>query len=157
MKSPARPRAHTSLRGRGPLIAVVAVIAILVAACGGTGTSPTPSPLALEGTTWTATLIDDAPPVAGAEPTIRFEGGQAAGTTGCNLYGGAYQVGGDGAFKIDSMLMTEMACDGPRGQQESVVIEILTKADHIEVANGQLKISGPAGSITFTEVRTLEG
>jgi heat shock protein HslJ len=137
-------------------VGILTVVVILLAACGG-GASPTPSPLGLEGRTWKATLIGDAPPLADAAPTIRFENGQAGGTTGCNLYGGAYHVGGDGTFKVDSMLMTEMACDGPRGEQESVVIEILTKADRIELVNGELKISGPAGSITFAEVMTLEG
>ena len=156
MTSPARPRAHPPLRRRRPFVGILTIVVILLAACGG-GASPTPSPLGLEGTTWTATLIGDAPPLADAAPTIRFENGQAGGTTGCNSYGGAYHVGGDEAFRVDSMLMTEMACDGPRGQQESVVIEILTKADRIESVNGELKISGPAGSITFAEVRTLEG
>jgi heat shock protein HslJ len=137
-------------------VGILTIVVILLAACGA-GAGPTPSPLGLEGTTWKATLIGDAPSLADAAPTIRFQDGQAGGTTGCNLYGGAYHVGADGAFEVDSMLMTEMACDGPRGQQESVVIEILTKADRIESVNGELKISGPAGSITFAEVRTLEG
>jgi heat shock protein HslJ len=154
MHDPKRSRAHPSLRGRGPLIALLAIVAVVAAACGG-GASPSPSAgstlPSLEGTTWRAVLVRDTAPLADAPPTIRFEGGQAGGTTGCNTYGGAYQVAADGTFKIDSMIMTEMACDGPRGTQEGAVIEILTAADRIELIDGQLKISGSAGSLTFAE------
>jgi heat shock protein HslJ len=152
MQHPARPRAHPPLRGHGPLVAVLAIVAVLLAACGGAATSPAPTPPAVEGTTWRATLIRDAAPLVGAEPTIRFEGGQAGGTTGCNSYGGAYRLGADGAFKIDSMIMTEMACDGGRGNQEGAVIEILTAAGRLEVlSDGQIRVSGSQGSITFAE------
>jgi heat shock protein HslJ len=109
-------------------------------------------PLDLEGSTWRATLIRDSAPIAGAEPTIRFEGGQAGGTTGCNTYGGAYTLDAEGAFTLAAMTMTEMACDGARGNQESAVIEILGAADTLEVLDdGQIRISGALGSITFTE------
>jgi heat shock protein HslJ len=153
MHHPRRLRAHRPLR---KLLSLVGSLAILLAACGGSGSSPTPtspagSPLDLEGTTWRATLIRDTSPLAGAEPTIRFEGGQAGGTTGCNTYGGAYHLDG-GSFRMDAMTMTEMACDGIRGTQESVVIELLSKADRLEfLADGKIRISGPTGSITFAE------
>lgn len=144
-------RAHHSFPERGSFLALLAISAVLLAACGGTGSSPSPPPAALEGTTWRAILIRDVAPIAGAEPTIRFERGQAGGTTGCNTYGGAWTLGASGAFKMDSMVMTEMACDGARGTQEAVVIEILSRADRLEIADGELKISGPSGSITFAE------
>ena len=150
-----RPRAKPSNRPISVLLVIVAtLVATLVAACGaaGGGASLSPSPLNLEGTTWRATLVRDAAPIAGAEPTMRFEGGQAGGTTGCNTYGGAYHIGAAGEFRIESMIMTEMACDGARGNQESAVIEILTAADKFEVlADGQIRISGAKGSITFAE------
>ena len=109
-------------------------------------------PLNLEGTTWRATMVRDAEPIAGAEPTIRFEGGQAGGTTGCNTYGGAYTLDAEGAFSVASMIMTEMGCNGPIGNQERAVIEILTAADMLELLDdGQIRISGAQGSITFAE------
>ncbi|MCI0582754.1 MAG: META domain-containing protein [Chloroflexi bacterium] len=152
-----RPRAH---RDRAIYVVVLALAAAAVAACVDKGASPGPSatadpsagPLDLDGTTWRATLIGDAPPLADAPPTIQFDGGQAGGTTACNMYGGAYQLTADGSFTIDSMIMTEMACDGPRGTQEGAVIEILQAADTLEVlVDGQIRISGPKGSITFAE------
>jgi len=140
----------------GPLIAVIAIVTTLLVACAGAGASQSPSAptgLDLEGTSWRATLIRDVAPLAGAEPTIRFDGGQAGGTTGCNTYGGAYHVDADGGFTIESMIMTEMACDGGRGTQEGAVIEILSAAARIELADGHLEISGQAGSITFVQVQ----
>ena len=154
MQDPARLRVHPPLRGRGPFLAILAIVAVAIVACGG-GTSPSPSAgstlPSLEGTTWRAVLVGDAAPLAGAEPTIRFEAGQAGGTTGCNTYGGAVRVDADGAFRIDSMIMTEMACDGARGNQERAVLQILTAADRIELVDGLLRISGPAGAMTFAE------
>jgi heat shock protein HslJ len=137
-------------------LAVLLLVAAAIGACvthgASTGPGAAPTLPNLEGTTWRATLIRDAAPIAGAEPRMRFEGGQAGGTTGCNTYGGAYQVDADGSFRIDSMIMTEMACDGARGNQEGAVIEILTAADAIELlADGQIRISGAKGSITFAE------
>ena len=152
--------------GRVAAAALMVVVAAGIAACvqggsspgataspGGTGTSgPSAGPQDLEGTTWRATLIRDAAPLAGAEPTLRFEGGQAGGTTGCNTYGGAYTFDGAGTFTLAAMTMTEMACDGARGNQEAAVVEILSAADTLEILDdGQIRISGPQGSITFAE------
>jgi len=128
------------------------VVAVILAACGGSVGSPGSTAPDLEGSTWRATKIGDVSPVAEAAPTIRFEGGQAGGTTGCNTYGGAYRLAPDGSFGIDSMIMTEMACDGPRGNQERVVVAILQAADRLELVGDELRISGPQGSITFVQV-----
>ena len=138
-------------RSRRSFLLLVAISVFVLGACGGGASSPTPAPRSLEGTAWRATLIRDVAPVAGAEATIRFDRGQAGGTTGCNSYGGAYVAGAGGAFRIESMMMTEMACDGPRGTQETVVVDILSHADRLEFIDGHLKISGPSGSITFAE------
>ena len=147
MQHTRRLRASPQLRA---FLALAPLLAVLIAACGG-ASSPAPSPVDLQGTTWRAILIRDAAPVIGAEPTIRFDGGQAGGTTGCNSYGGAFHVGDGGAFRMDAMSMTEMACAEPRGAQEGVVMDILSHADHLQLVDGQLRISGPSGSITFAE------
>ena len=150
MNDPRRLRARLPIRGLSPLLALLAIAALLLAACGG-ATTPSPSPIDLQGTTWRAIRIDDAAPVVAAEPTIQFDGNQAGGTTGCNSYGGAFELGADGAFKLASMVMTEMACDEPRGAQEGRVLDILSHADRLQIIGGQLRISGPSGSVTLAE------
>jgi heat shock protein HslJ len=146
-------RLHHRLRATVLLFLVLA--SSLVAACGSAGASPSPTgPAArdLTGTTWRATLVRDVAPLADAPPTIRFDAGQAGGTTGCNTYGGAWTLKPDGTFSVASMVMTEMACDGARGTQEQVVIEILSKATKLEFqADGTIRISGDGGSIVFAE------
>ena len=146
-----QPRLRATL-----LLALLVLGSIVLAACGaGGGASPSPTApgvRALDGTTWRAVKVRDAAPLADAPPTLRFDGNQAGGTTGCNTYGGAWALDVDGRFHIDSMVMTEMACDGPRGTQEQVVIEILSKADKLAfLADGTIEISGPGGSIVFAE------
>ena len=143
------------IRRRIALISVVAIIAITLAACtGAAGPSASPGPTSrdLDGSTWRAFLLRDVPPVAGAEPTIAFTGREAGGTTGCNSYGGSFTLASDGAFAFGAVMMTEMACDGPRGAQEGIVMDILSHADHLEItAEGNLRMSGPAGSMVFAE------
>lgn len=151
-----RLRAHLPIPSRRTLAAFALFFTVVtLGACLGTGASPSPTaPMIrdLVGTSWRGILIRDAEPIADAPPTIRFDAGQAGGTTGCNVYGGAWSLEADGTFSIESMVMTEMACDGPRGTQEGAVIEILQNADTLEfLADGTIRISGSAGSITFAE------
>ncbi len=145
---------RTIALGRIPLVALVGLL-VGLSACS-SAASPGPGlgglPRDLDGTSWRAIAVRDVTPVAGAEPTIRFEGGQAGGTTGCNTYGGAYALRGDGAFTFGAMVMTEMACSDERGVQESVIVEVLSNADRLEfLADGTIRISGPLGAAVFAE------
>jgi len=135
--------------------AALAVVAgVILAACVGSAlVGPTPESRGLEGTSWRAVTIRDAAPIAGAEPTIHFDGDQAGGTTGCNTYGGAFHLDPDGTFLIGPMMMTEIACTGGRGAQEGVVVDLLSHAGHLEfLGGGRIRISGTAGAIEFEEV-----
>jgi len=134
------------------LLGLTAVV-VMLAACGSAAnTGPGATPRELDGTTWRAIQLRDVAPIAGAEPTIRFAGDQAGGTTGCNTYGGGYTLADDGTFRIVSMFMTEMGCPDGRATQETVVIETLADADRLEfLADGSIRISGPSGALIFVE------
>ncbi|MES2208645.1 MAG: META domain-containing protein [Chloroflexota bacterium] len=134
-------------------ILTVVLMGVLLAACaGGRSPGPTVPVRDLDGTSWRATSLRDVGPMAGAEPTIRFSSGQAGGTTGCNTFGGPYTLTADGSFTVGSVVMTEIACIGELGAQESIVIDLLTKANRLEfLSDGSIRISGPAGAAVFEE------
>jgi heat shock protein HslJ len=71
----------------------------------------------LEGTDWTLDGVRTADavssvPAGGAVPTLRFEGGQAVVTTGCNTGSTGYEVG-DGEITFQPMALTLAACVDP--------------------------------------------
>jgi heat shock protein HslJ len=126
--------------------AMVLVVALGLAGCAGF-----PPGSGLDATEWRVTGIDGVVPVAGSEPFIRFEGDQLSGTTGCNSFGGGYTLAGD-QLRIEPMSQTEMACDGPLGEQEAAMMAVLQMADRLVVAGDSMTISGPDGLLELTRV-----
>ncbi len=140
------------------LIGLLAALAVVFAACGSdteatttTVTDPPPLPIDLAGTRWVATGMflgaAPAPFVPGAEPTLDFDadGRTLGGSTGCNSYGGEYQVD-SGGFTIGPMSMTEMACEEPLMVQESRVLDILREATFVSLVDGLLTVGRLGGS-----------
>ena len=122
------------------------IIAMLLTACGASGASDQSA--SLDGTSWVLTAFNKNQPMAGREPTISFEDGQASGTTGCNSYGGGYQLNGD-KISFDAMFMTEMFCEDV-ADQESIYLQLLGQAERYEVVDGVLTIfCGPQQTLTF--------
>lgn len=61
----------------------------------------------------------------GATATISFEStginiGSVGGNNGCNEYGGDYTILGIGEIDIGPLFSTYMACDGAKGELESL-------------------------------------
>ena len=112
------------------LILVVFIIALFLGACGGSDINVTSQ---LEGHTWVLTTYNDTRPVAGHQPTLQFEDGQVSGTTGCNHYGGSYQIEGD-FLRFEALFNTEMACLDPEGlmEQEQVYLGLLRAVNRFE-------------------------
>lgn len=156
---------------------LVAVLPVVAAACGegsdvpGTApittspvtTSPvTTSPVgsdaeALAGTSWEARTLSDgdvvSPAVAGHVPTIEF-GGDArtvSGSTGCNRYTGDVLIGAS-TISVTNVAVTERACLDPGAmEQEALFLGILMGADAVALADGNLELRSPAGTVTFVE------
>lgn len=144
--------ARTTRRGPArPGIRAAAVAFLVVAALGLAGCVGLLPGSGLDGSEWRVTSIDGAAPVAGSEPTIRFEDDQLSGTTGCNSFGGGYTLTGD-QLRIDAMYQTEMACDGALGEQEAAMMGVLQTAERLNVAGDVMTISGPDGSLELTRV-----
>ena len=121
------------------------MLSVLLAGC---ELIPGPDLASLDGTAWVATHVAGQPAVVDAPPTIRFEGEQLSGTTGCNTFGGGFgRV--DGRFQVDELVMTEIACDGPLSDQERRFIAALQAAERIEISSASLSIIGPEGRLDF--------
>lgn len=108
---------------------------------------------ALEGVTWVLDrssiegLVPAAPPDAHVD--LRFEGGEASGTSACNSFGGAYTVDGDG-LTFGVLGGTEMACAPPALMDlEAAFLGALGAVQEHVVAGDELVLTGEGIRLTF--------
>jgi heat shock protein HslJ len=80
-------------------------------------TSIAPAALDLPGTEWILTEMRGAPPIAGSRVTLRFERDSAGGYSGCNWYGGDYDLQSS-TIKWGDISQTMRGCLRPAGVQE---------------------------------------
>ena len=80
---------------------------------------PTTDPL--DGTSWELYAYRKSHPIQGSTLTVSFEGGQIHGSSGCNSYGGSYEVDG-GKIAVGKIFATLMACSEPEGLMEQETI-----------------------------------
>jgi len=98
-------------------------------------------------------LVDGAP--AATRATIRFEGGEVGGTAACNLYGGTYELGDDGAIAISVSSMTEMACEEPLMSLEAAFMTALGRVASFRVAGDDLVLEGDGLTLAFSAEQPL--
>ncbi|MCE5208745.1 MAG: META domain-containing protein [Chloroflexi bacterium] len=94
----------------------------------------------LEGTSWTLTSLAGSPSMESTTITVQFSNGEISGSSGCNSFGGTYDVKGNklGTAELASTLM---ACtDSGVMDQEQAFMAYLQDAQSFEVGEGQLKI-----------------
>jgi heat shock protein HslJ len=134
---------------RNVLLAALATIVLLsLAACSETGPA-TEDPL--DGTSWVLIGYGLAAPLPGTEITAKFDQGQVSGSSGCNSYGGSYEVKGD-SISVRELFHTEMACLDPEGimEQEQTYLEYLSGAQTFHLSHGQLQFTRADGeTLTF--------
>ena len=149
-----------------PTAIAVALIALLVAACGGPGGSPSVegvppvAPATLAGTNWGVVSVGGKPSVPASTPFIGFTADRAQGTGGCNSFGGPYTYDPTtGTLTFGDLMMTLMACIGPQGDFESVLFAALQGPLQVSQAgDGNLVIDGPTGKILLAPAaRDLSG
>jgi heat shock protein HslJ len=140
----------------------VAALALLLVGCNGGGSSG-PGADDLEGIMWILdassieALVEEPP--ADARVTVRFEGGEVGGTAACNIYGGTYELGDDGAISIEVTSMTEMACDEALMALESAFVQALGEVASVSVSGDALALSWGEVGLTFAaeQPAPLEG
>ncbi len=113
----------------------------------GGGTEPT-----IKGVTWILSAAS-VPLVGPGDPgqaraTILFDDDGAGGTSFCNLYGGTYTVGDDGALTIVPGAMTEMACEEPLMSLELAFVDALSKVTSYRFDGDSLVLVGDV-ELTF--------
>jgi heat shock protein HslJ len=84
--------------------------------------------------------------VAGTTVMLRFgEDGRASGSTGCNSYGGTYEVRGD-AISFSRLVSTRRACLDPNAnQQEQRFLSALEAAGRFRLSSNRLTILSDRG------------
>jgi len=125
----------------GALVVVAAVAAVLLAnglfANRGTG---------LTNTNWSLVSINGQAPVAAATLTLQFQSGtQLVGDSGCNSYGGQYQVSGS-RITVSQLTTTLRACvDQSLNDQEAVFQSALGHAAQFSMSGNQLTLKNASG------------
>lgn len=117
------------------------ILAISLVACNGSPNPNLPSgEAALTEATWKLFAIDKRKPIeAHSEITLTFSDGQVGGNSGCNSFGGSYQVDGD-KIQFSQLASTMMACMQPEGimEQEQVILQYLNQAETYRFEDGKL-------------------
>ena len=95
--------------------------------------------------------------VAGTTVTLRFgEDGQASGSTGCNSYGGTYQVHGD-SISFGRLISTRRAClDQNANQQEQRFLSALEAANRFRLSANGLTILSERGRNSLNFVNSSD-
>lgn len=123
---------------------MLTMLVLAVTACGKPGAS-----VGLDGTKWMLTSLNGKSPLAGANVTLAFDGGQATGSAGCNSYSGAYRVEAEDRLTFSPITSTEMACLEPPGimEQETEYLKALGAATRFRLRDGQLEILTAEGGV----------
>jgi heat shock protein HslJ len=143
------PRSTASPQSKASLLSLVVLLALLV----GCTSAPPAAGNPLAGTSWQAIEIGDQPVITGSEVTIIFEEGRAVGNTGCNSYGGSYEVGAGNSITFGEIEQTLIACIDPPGlmEQESAFTERLIAANTYNLTGDRLELIADGQTVLVFE------
>lgn len=120
--------------------------------------TPAPEPSAgaaevpLENTAWTLVEAGGQPARAigsGAGPTLRLDAAEkrASGDTGCNRYGGPYELSGT-SLRLGPLVSTRRACiDEALNRQETAFLRALDETRSWRIDGDTLVLAGPSGTV----------
>jgi heat shock protein HslJ len=95
---------------------------------------------------WKLTSLNGKAPLTGSSITAKFENGDISGSTGCNNYGGQYELDGE-KITFSAIFQTEMACLDPQGvmEQESEYTQTLSQTTAYSLSGNQLLLKNASG------------
>lgn len=146
------------MRLRGSVLAILALLSFAAVAQSQTLST---DQRVMTGTEWR--LVSFGPTgsetnlVAGTTVTLKFgEDGRASGSTGCNSYGGTYQVRGDN-ISFGRLISTKRAClDQNANQQESRFLSALEAANRFRLSSNRLTILSDRGRNALNFINNRE-
>jgi heat shock protein HslJ len=108
----------------------------------------------LEGTTWTLSGIAQGDAIVNTwvdeRITAEFNDGQVGGSSGCNSYGGSYQVEGS-SLTISEVVGTLMACaEDEINQREAEFLSALPNVASYEIVRDTLTLFDADGNVVLT-------
>ena len=104
----------------------------------------------LEGTAWILKTLRGRTPSVAATATLRFDGGRAQGTDGCNRYSAPVAVEGANITIGPRAATTNMACPPDIMKQADGFMAALTSAARYRVSGGELRLLGGDGVLLAT-------
>jgi heat shock protein HslJ len=123
----------------------LAAAALLSTAC--TSMAPATDAPSLDGTAWVLSSLAGRTLVAGEKPTLRFDGGRASGTDGCNRYATSYTAGGGKLIFDATGAATMMACAPEVMEQARALAASLAATSSYRIADGGLQLLGQDGAV----------
>lgn len=121
---------------------------LLLAGCASMRTTDSAPPL--QNTAWVLTSLPGVELVPSAPATLRFEGGRALGSDGCNRFSIGYTAQ-NGTLNFPSPgAGTRMACPPEVMKQADVFLLAVSSAKAYRVQNGQLQLLGEDGAVRAT-------
>ena len=132
---------------------LIGVLALVATACAGDD-NPRANETVISGgdvvleTSWTAKSVNGEDVLEEFEPvTVQFDDtGAVMGSSGCNQYGGSYQVTGS-EIALTVSPTTRIACLELQGEQESRVREALNGAAQFDITDGELTLINADGAV----------
>jgi heat shock protein HslJ len=127
---------------------LAALVAALLAGCGGDDDGDDGAAPPLEGTEWT--LVDGLDAPDDSVPTLTLADGSASGFGGCNTFTGGYELDGE-SITIGPLAATLMACEDDKSAAEAAYLPALEAADSWAIEDGELVLSsGDEESLRFS-------
>lgn len=100
----------------------------------------------LDGSAWVLASLAGQQ-VSGANTTLRFEGGRATGSDGCNRFSTTYTASGASLQFAPSGISTQMACPDPVMKQGAAFTNAMNRTRSHRIQAGQLHLLGEDGGV----------